>query len=125
MYDEGRASPSEQKHRKMLHSLLGLEKVWVWGLEEDETEGLRLEVATVGEGSACPGCGTECDRVWERRSMRVRDLESYERKLVLEWLRRRFVCNECGKTHFEVHPEFAGEVTTRRARWLSETETRW
>lgn len=108
----------------MSHPILRLEKVWVWGVEADGEGGLRVEVATVGEGSTCPGCGTECDRVWERRRKRVRDLTAFGQEVVLEWLRRRFVCDECGRTHFEVHPEFAGEVTTRRAQWMSRNQNK-
>ena len=98
-----------------IQTALDLEGFRVWGVWLDKPV-FRIEVATTGESSSCPGCGTECRRVWERRRLSVLDLPFQLWTSVLEWRRRRFACDECGRTHFETHPEIAGEVTARYAR---------
>lgn len=35
------------------------------------------------------------------------------RRVTLVWLRRRFVCHNCGERHLEEHPEFGGNLTRR------------
>ena len=48
----------------------------------------------------------------------MRDLEVSGRRTTLVWMRRRFVCDNCGSRHLEDHPEFEGRLTRRLARRL-------
>lgn len=40
------------------------------------------------------------------------------RRATLLWLRRRFVCGNCGERHLEAHGEFDGKLTRRLAQRL-------
>ncbi len=76
----------------------------------------RLVVA-VSDGRTvvrCPHCGFLTSRVHERRRVRVHDLPYGGRPTMLVWLRRRFVCGNCGERHTESHREILGKVTDDR-----------
>ena len=57
-------------------------------------------------------------RVHDTRRRKVRDLEVSGRRTTLVWLRRRFVCDNCGTRHLEDHPEFENKLTRRLSRRL-------
>ena len=54
----------------------------------------------------------------DTRRRKVRDLEVSGRRTTLVWLRRRFVCDNCGTRHLEDHPEFENKLTRRLSRRL-------
>ena len=50
----------------------------------------------------------------DRRVCKIRDLPIYGRGVMLMWLRRRFVCDACGKRYLEAFPEAFGDKMTIR-----------
>ena len=97
---------------------LWLSGVRVLGVAVDELERLEVVVESVRGWSRCPCCGFRCERVWDRRVKRVRDLGVSGRRTVLVWRRRRFWCGNCGERHLEDHAEFQGGLTRRFVRRL-------
>lgn len=79
----------------------------------------EAEVESARGRSRCPLCGFRCEKVWDRRSKRVRDLAVSGRWTTLVW-RRRFWCSNCGERHLEDHDQFQGGLSRRLARRLVE-----
>lgn len=99
---------------------LWLSGVRVLGVPVDDAERLEVGVESTRGWSRCPLCGFRCDRVWDRRRKRVRDLGVSGRRTTLVWHRRRFVCGNCGERHLEGHDQFEGGLTRRFSRRLVE-----
>ena len=87
---------------------LHLSGVRVLGVPVDDSARLEVEVEATRGWSRCPCCGFRCERVWDRRSKRVRDLAVSGRRTTLVWRRRRFWCGNCGERHLEDHALFQG-----------------
>ena len=66
---------------------------------------LDLEVELVARAAVCPRCGRGSREVKERPRVRVRDLPLAGRRTNLVWRKRRFLCEPCGRTYTERHPE--------------------
>ena len=58
----------------------------------DTVDCLEVEVVSARGWSRCPHCGFRCERVWDRRVKRIRDLGVSGRRTTLVWRRRRFWC---------------------------------
>jgi len=84
----------------------------------DAVDRLEVEVVSTRGWSRCPHCGFRCDKVWDRRAKRIRDLEVSGRRTTLVWRRRRFCCDNCGERHLEDHDQFQAGLTRRLARRL-------
>ena len=97
---------------------LHLRETRVLAVASDTPSELRVEVESTVRRPRCPACGFRCTRVHDTRRRKVRDLEVSGRRTTLVWLRRRFVCDNCGSRHLEDHPEFEGRLTRRLARRL-------
>ena len=97
---------------------LHLSGVRVLGVLVDDPGRLEVEVESVRGWSRCPLCGFRCERVWDRRAKRVRDLAVSGRWTTLVWRRRRFWCSNCGERHLEDHDQFQGGLSRRLARRL-------
>ena len=97
-----------------LHSL----GVRVLGVPVDSAGRLEVEVESTMEWSRCRLCGFRCEKVWDRRAKRVRDLAVSGRRTTLVWRRRRFWCGNCEERHLESHDQFWGGLTRRLARRL-------
>ena len=92
---------------------LHLSGVRVRGVLVDDPGRLEVEVESARGWSRCPLCGFRCERVWDRRAKRVRDLAVSGRRTVLVWRRRRFWCGNCGERHLEDHAQFEAGLTRR------------
>ena len=80
---------------------------------------LELEVELIARAGCCRWCGRSSVTVKDRPVVRVRDLPLAGRATMLRWRKRRFFCDECGRTFTETHPELPARqrVTARfRAR---------
>ena len=97
---------------------LRLSGVRVLGVGVDSVGRLEVEVESSREWSRCPQCGFRCQKVWDRRAKRVRDLGVSGRRTTLVWRRRRFWCGNCGERHLEDHDQFQAGLTRRFARRL-------
>ena len=97
---------------------LHLRETRVLAVASDTPSELRVEVESTVRRSRCPECGFGCTRVHDTRRRKVRDLEVSGRRTTLVWLRRRFVCDDCGSRHLEDHPEFEDKLTRRLSRRL-------
>lgn len=101
---------------------LHLRRIRVVVVVVDLIERLVVEVTDVRRVVRCPHCGFKTTRVHDTRRLRVRDLPTQGRPTDLEWLRRRFRCDECEERHWETHPEIImgrrTHVTRRLARQL-------
>ncbi len=97
---------------------LHLSGVRVRGVLVDDPGRLEVEVESARGWSRCPLCGFRCERVWDRRTRRVRDLVVSGRRTTLLWRRRRFWCGNCGERHLEDHDQFQGGLSRRLARRL-------
>ena len=97
---------------------LHLRETRVLAVALDTPSELRVEVESTVRRPRCPACGFRCTRVHDTRRRKVRDLEVSGRRTTLVWMRRRFVCDNCGSRHLEDHPEFEGRLTRRLARRL-------
>ena len=84
----------------------------------DSVDRLEVEVESAREWSRCPQCGFRCQKVWDRRTKRIRDLEVSGRRTTLVWRRRRFWCGNCEERHLENHAQFQAGLTRRFARRL-------
>ena len=100
---------------------LWLPRISVLGVLVDAPEQLAVGVCSTVRRPECPGCGTACSRVHDRRDKKVRDLEVSGRPVTLVWSRRRMVCEVCERRFLEGHPAFKGSVT---ARLVDETSIR-
>jgi transposase len=83
---------------------------------------LDLEVELVARAGCCPGCGRASLQVKDRPVVRVRDLPLAGRPTYLLWRKRRYLCEACGCTFTETHPELPARqrVTARFRRRLLE-----
>ena len=97
---------------------LYLSGVRVRGVLVDDPGRLEVGVESARGWSRCPLCGFRCERVWDRRTRRVRDLAVSGRRTTLLWRRRRFWCGNCGERHLEDHAQFQGGLSRRLARRL-------
>lgn len=97
---------------------LHLRRIRVLEVLVDAVERLVVAVADLRTVVRCPQCGFLTARVHDRRRVRVHDLPHGGRPTILVWIRRRFVCGNCGRRHTESHPEFRGKVTRRLARQM-------
>lgn|SRR5437763_244459 len=87
--------------------LLGLDGLVVTGIDEGG-EQLDLQVELLASTISCPSCrGVEL-AVKERRRVRVRDLPVAGRVTHLVWRKRRYRCQECGRSFTERHDELPG-----------------
>ncbi|MCQ3814566.1 MAG: transposase family protein [Acidimicrobiia bacterium] len=77
--------------RLLLRRIRALEVV------EDTSAVLRVRVESTQTRVACPHCGFKCRKVHDTRERRVRDLEVSGRASTFLWMRRRFVCGNCGE----------------------------
>ena len=97
---------------------LHLHRIRVVEVLVDTVSRLVVEVESGWSVSRCGWCGFKTQTVHDTRRRQVRDRRMGDRKVTLVWLRRRFVCGECGERHLEDHPEFEGNITRRLARQL-------
>ena len=97
---------------------LHLRETRVLAVASDTPSELRVQVESTVRRPRCPACGFRCTRVHDTRRRKVRDLEVSGRRTTLVWLRRRFVCDNCGSRHLEDHREFENKLTRRLARRL-------
>ena len=97
---------------------LHLSGVRVRGVLVDSVDRLEVEVESARGWSRCPHCGFRCQKVWDRRPKRIRDLEVSGRRTTLVWRRRRFWCDNCEERHLEDHAQFRGGLTRRFAHRL-------
>jgi transposase len=101
---------------------LHLRRTRVVAVLVDLIERLVVEIVDTRRVVRCPHCGFRTSRVHDTRRLGVRDLPTRGRATELEWVRRRFVCSECGDRHWETHPEVIlgrrTHVTRRLARQL-------
>jgi transposase len=96
--------------------LVGLEGFEVKRVVE-EGDRLDLEVELVARAGCCAHCGRGSLEVKERPVVRVRDLPIAGRVTHLVWRKRRYRCQDCGRTFTETHPELpARQRVTRRFR---------
>ena len=99
-----------------LTRLVGLEGFVVKRVVEVGDQ-LDLEVELVARAGLCPRCGPASLEVKERPRVRVRDLPLAGCRTDLVWRKRRFVCQPCGRTFTESHPELPPrQRVTRRFR---------
>src|SRR5436305_14513856 len=83
--------------------LLGLDGFVVTGVEEvGEQLDLQVELLA-GALVACPRCAGVDVTVKERPRVRVRDLSLGGRVTYLVWRKRRYSCEECGRSFTERH----------------------
>jgi transposase len=66
---------------------------------------LLLGVELIAPAACCRWCGRASLAVKERPVVRVRDLPIAGRATYLLWRKRRFVCEACGRTFTETHPQ--------------------
>ena len=97
---------------------LHLSGVRVLGVAVDSVDRLEVVVESARGWSRCPLCGFRCERVWDRRAKRVRDLGVSGRRTTLVWRRRRFSCGNCEERHLEDHDQFRAGLTRRFAHRL-------
>ncbi len=97
---------------------LYLRLICVLAVVVDTADRLIVEVVSTRRWSRCLYCGFRCWTVHDRRRRKIRDLPVSGRPTTLVWLRRRFVCGNCGERHLETHQEFEGRLTRRLARAL-------
>ena len=102
----------------VLRVRLHLRQVRVLGVLEDTPAVLRVRVASTVRRPCCPHCGFKCHRVHDTRVREIRDLEVSGRWTTLVWMRRRFICDDCGERWLEEHEEFNGRLTRRLERRL-------
>jgi transposase len=101
---------------------LHLRRLRVLGVSVDVPERLEVVVEDVRSVVRCPHCGFKTRTVHDRRRIRVTDLTYGGRPTTLVWLRRRFVCDECGERFLEeCHPEFVRNRVTWITRRLART----
>lgn len=84
---------------------LHLRRLRVVRVPVDLVEALVVEVTDGRRVVRCPFCGFTTDRVHDRRRVRVHDLPTQGRPTTLEWIRRRFDCDNCEERFLEDHPE--------------------
>jgi transposase len=88
----------------------------------DVIEQLVVVVADGRRVVRCPYCGFATGRVHDRRRVKIHDLPTQGRATTLEWVRRRFSCDNCDERFLEDHPEIVvgrrTHVTRRLARQL-------
>lgn len=101
---------------------LHLGRVRVVQVLVDVIEQLVVVVADGRRVVRCPYCGFATGRVHDRRRVTVHDLPTEGRATTLEWMRRRFRCDNCEERFLEDHPEIMvgrrTHVTRRLARQL-------
>ena len=97
---------------------LRLSGVRVLGVAVDSVDRLEVEVESARGWSRCRHCGFRCERVWDRRVKRIRDLGVSGRRTTLVWRRRRFSCGNCEERHLEDHDQFRAGLTRRFAHRL-------
>ncbi len=99
---------------------LHLRRVRVVAVLVDVMKRLVVGIVDTRRVVRCPYCGYGTARVHDRRRLRVRDLPTRGRPTTLEWVCRRFACEECSERHWEDHPEIVvgrrTHVTRRLAR---------
>ena len=102
---------------------LHLRRIRVVGVAVDLPERLEVVVEDPRSVVRCAHCGFKTTAVHDRRRVRVTDVGYGGRPTILVWLRRWFLCLECGERFLEeTHPEFVRNritwVTRRLARIL-------
>lgn len=97
---------------------LHLSGVRVLAVAVDSVDRLEVEVESARGWSRCRHCGFRCERVWDRRAKRIRDLGVSGRHTTLVWRRRRFSCGNCEERHLEDHDQFRAGLTRRFAHRL-------
>ena len=99
--------------------LLGLDGVVVTEIDE-AGEQLELQVELVAGLVACPHCGGVEVEIRERPRVRVRDLSLAGRVTHLVWRKRRYRCEECGRSFTEQHEQLPSRqrVSSRFRRHL-------
>ncbi|CAN5742904.1 ISL3 family transposase [soil metagenome] len=101
---------------------LHLRRIRVVAVLVDLVERLVVEIADVRRVIRCQHCGFKTMRVHDTRRLQVHDLPTRGRPTELQWLRRRFACDECSERSWENHPEILlgrrTHVTRRLARQL-------
>lgn len=107
--------------------LLGLDGFVVTGIEEAGGQ-LDLQVELPGGALVtCPHCGGVEVRIKERPRLRVRDLSLTGRVTHLVWRKRRYGCEECGRSFTEQHEQLPSRqrVSGRFRRRLIEILSAW
>lgn len=80
--------------------LLGLEEVIVKDIEEKKDEYI-IEIEMPRRNHACPVCGCRTDRIHDYRNQKVKDIQAFGKKTILNLRKRRYVCSKCGKRFYE------------------------
>jgi transposase len=103
--------------------LVGLPNVNMIGVQDHESQPLRVHVETTAVVVGCAGCGT---RAWSKgpRPVELVDLPAFGRPTVLVWHKRRWCCPDSScdvGTFTEAQPAIAAAragVTDRAGRWM-------
>ena len=80
--------------------LLGLEDVLVKNIYEVHGE-QHIDIELPRRIHRCPCCGCETDRIHDYREQKVKDLNTFGKKVLLHLKKRRYVCSNCGKRFYE------------------------
>lgn len=90
-------------HSHFTTTLLGLEEVEVYHLEETDTH-LEIHISTPVRVQVCPCCQEKTSSIHDYRIQKVRDLKVREKYCFLFLKKRRYKCKACGKRFYENYP---------------------
>ena len=95
---------------------LHLYRIRVIEVMVDLPERLEVVISDLRSVVRCPWCSFKTFKVHETRRVKVTDIPRGRQRVTLIWMRRRFVCSNCGERHTETHPAIQGKMTTRATR---------
>lgn len=81
----------------------GLKDVIIKKMEEVE-DYVAIHVEMEVRPHSCPSCGMKTRNIHDYRLQKVTHLKCFERRTVLFYRKRRYVCADCGKRFYEQNP---------------------
>lgn len=105
--------------------LFGMPGFEVIGARENANGVLEVDVETIDPALGCPSCGTPAGGSRGRPKVKLRDVNSAGRMVLVWWAKRRHLCPDpdCGRYSFtEQHPAVGPRrrTTFRRRNWIAD-----
>ena len=89
-------------YTNIIRKLLGLQDVIVTNVEKNE-KNIDIYIEMEVTPHQCPSCGIETTKIHDYRIQKIKDINSFDKSVILHLKKRRYCCPHCGKRFYEAN----------------------